>query len=145
MKRLTLVLVLSVLGSSAGAQTQQNDESEPAQAPAAQMHAQMQLMHEQMRQLHATTDPEERKRLMQAHMQSMRQGMGMMGSMQPGAMGHGGGMRNCSEGDTTCRMQGMEQRQQMMGERMGMMQMMMDQMMQQMEEHQHQMSEGADD
>ena len=146
MNRLVLVVLLSVLGSNVGAQAPQGGESEQAQAPtAAQMQAHMQMMREQMRQLHATTDPVERRRLMQAHMQSMQEGMGMMGSMHGGAMVQGGTMRNCPAADTQCRMQGMEQQQHMMSERMGMMQMMMDQMMQQMEEQSLESSEEADE
>lgn len=49
-------------------------------SPMENMRSQMQTMHEQTRELKATNDPERRKALMQQHMQSMREGMNMMGN-----------------------------------------------------------------
>jgi hypothetical protein len=66
-----------------------------------------------MDRMQKTTDPQERQKLMREHMQSMREGMGMMKGMGSGMMG----------GDP-------KHRQEMMGSRMDMMQMMMEQMMQ---------------
>jgi hypothetical protein len=47
--------------------------------PMAQVQRNMDAMREQMAQIHATQDPQERQRLMHEHMRSMHQGMMMMG------------------------------------------------------------------
>jgi hypothetical protein len=101
--RITALLVVStllvpVLASAA----------EPASAPppqstaqptesAAQMQQKIKVMTEEMAKIHATTDPAERQRLMQQHMQSMAgfmQGMHSMGGMGPGMMSGGSSMMN---------------------------------------------------
>ena len=144
----TLLLALMLVPPIALAQAPaQQDQATPApQAPAqaqqmAQMQSKMKEMQALMTQLHATTDPKERERLMDAHMKAMGEAMGMMDKMAGGMMGPGGGagMRQCAAGDATCRMDQMQNQQGMMGQRMDMMQMMMRQMMGQMAEQ-----EGAD-
>ena len=92
-------------------------------AQMSQMHANMAAMQAQMEKIHATTNPKERQKLMQAHMQTMQESMAMMESMskpmimdggQPGGMAMGGDMMK---------------HHQMMQERMGMMTTMMQQML----------------
>jgi len=84
----------------------------------------MQRMQEQMRQIHATTDPVTRKRLMDEHMKSMEQAMPMMSGMVTGAgMGSSKGMVMGAGPDTG-------QRMMMMEMRMDLMQKMMEQMLQ---------------
>jgi hypothetical protein len=96
-----------------------------------QMQQNMTAMQAQMARIRATTDPTERRKLMQAHMQAMQEsmtamrGMGgpnMMGGGQRGGMAMGDG-KPTGGGD-------MMQRHQMMENRMSMMQMMMEQMLQ---------------
>jgi len=96
-----------------------------------QMQQNMTAMQAQMARIRATTDPTERRKLMQAHMQAMQEnmtvmsGMGgpmMMGGRQPGGMAMGDS-KPMAGGD-------MMQRHQMMENRMSMMQMMMEQMLQ---------------
>jgi len=57
------------------------------------MQQQMEKMQELMDKIHATTNPAERQKLMQEHMQAMREGMkmmeGMRGGMKMGMMGGG--------------------------------------------------------
>ena len=91
----------------------------------------MKLMQQQMDKIATTTDPKERQKLMQAHMQTMQENMKSMrsmgGPMMKGGMGMGGGMMEkkggMKDGD-------MNKRQEMTEKRMDMMQMMMEQMMQ---------------
>lgn len=79
-----------------------------------------------MARLRESRDPAERKRLMQAHMQAMRDTMGMMRGMKMGMMGGGQGKGPAKSG-------GMMPRHQMMEDRMEMMQMMMEQMFERQE------------
>jgi hypothetical protein len=67
------------------------------------MQEHMQAMHEQMARIQATTDPQEKQRLMKDHMEKMQammammtKHMGGMGGMQQGSMGMGdmGGMKH---------------------------------------------------
>lgn len=140
-KLLTVLALTSALGlaPNISAQTQKKSEHEhPSGAGVAKMpmHQHMQRMHAEMAKIHATTDPEERRKLMQAHMQSMRGMMQMMHGMMAGDSGggmhhrrgaqrgggnHGQGMMNqpCGDGDRLARME----------QRMNMMQMMMDHML----------------
>jgi hypothetical protein len=89
-------------------------------------------MQAQMDKIHKTTDPAERQKLMQAHMQAMQENMKMMralgGPMMMGGSQHGG----MKLGDKKGAMMGgdMMQHHEMMEKRMDMMQMMMEQMMQ---------------
>ena len=110
----------------------------PMASPMENMRSQMQTMHEQMKELKAAKDPERRKALMQQHMQSMREGMIMMGGMngvqnQMGQKAMHEKMNEqiaCQQKDAAYqRAQTMEHRQEGMQERMKMMQMMMQQMM----------------
>jgi hypothetical protein len=64
-----------------------------------EMQKNMKEMQAQMEKIHATASPTERKKLMQAHMQTMQESMAMMESMskpmimdggQPGGMAMGG-------------------------------------------------------
>ena len=75
-----------------------------------------------MDKIRKTTDPKERQKLMQEHMQAMQANMEMMRGMG-GPMMMGGQKGGAMGGDP-------KQRQEMMEKRMDMMQMMMEQMMQ---------------
>lgn len=101
------------------------------------MHQQMKRMQEQMAKIHEATAPEERRKLMKEHTESMQDmmkmmhgmmaGQGMMGPRHRGMWspsGNAQGMMNppCAEGADSDRMARMEQR-------MNMMQMMMDQVL----------------
>ena len=111
--------------------------SMPMDAQMSQMHTNMTLMQSQMDTIHATTNPKERQKLMQAHMQTMQDSMAMMRSMnKPMTMdgGPGGGMAMGADkgkpGDKGMMGGDMMKHHQMMEERMGMMQTMMEQMLQ---------------
>lgn len=122
----------------------QMDMGKPAQGKPASagmtmdmdMQKHMAAMQAMMDRIHKTTDPKERQKLMQEHMQAMQETMtamrGMGGPMMKGdapSEGMMGGMQGgMKHGDTTD--DSMEKRQEMMEDRMDMMQMMMDQMMQ---------------
>lgn len=92
------------------------------------MQANMRDMQAQMEKIRATTDPKERRRLMDSHMQAMHECMATMREQDKAAMPKGGdqaaGM--AMGGD-------MMQHRQMMESRMDMMEMMMDQMLQHMQ------------
>jgi hypothetical protein len=77
--------------------------------------------------MESTTDPAERRKLMDEHMQSMHRGMMMMSDMMRSPPGDGA--RTCADSDMSCRMGRMQAEQGAMQQRMAMMQMMMDQMM----------------
>ena len=133
MKKGCVIVALSLLPLVAAAQAPaEQNQGETATAPEMQqMHSQMQTMREQMARIHATTDPKERQHLMQEHMRTMHEGMTIMGRMMQGPVTQEP-VRQCSQGDTECRMDQMQMQQQMMGQRMGMMQQMMEQMMERM-------------
>ena len=110
--------------------------SMPMDAQMSQMHTNMTLMQSQMDTIHATTNPKERQKLMQAHMQTMQESMAMMRSMSkpmPMGGGQGGGMAMGGDkgkpGDKGMMGGDMMQHHHMMQERMGMMTMMMQQML----------------
>ena len=87
------------------------------------MQVNMKKMQAQMEKIHKATDPKDRQKLMQEHMQSMQDGMKMMHGMG-GEM-----MQNCDMADG----KGMKSHMMggdMMEKRMEMMQMMMEQMKQ---------------
>jgi hypothetical protein len=86
-----------------------------------QMQQNMTVMQAQMTKIRATTDPTERRKLMQAHMQAMQENMTAMSGM--GGPMKMGDSKPMAGGD-------MMQRHQMMENRMSMMQMMMEQMLQ---------------
>lgn len=100
----------------------------PPQAMQKQMQA-MKAMHEKM--MNAKT-PEERSALMAEHMQTMRDGMGLMQKMgQSGGMGGMGGM-GASKGGKAMACD-MHESHRMMGMRMEMMESMMQMMMDRMQ------------
>ena len=88
-----------------------------------------------MARLRESKDPAERKRLMQEHMQAMRDTMGMMRGMRMGMMGggQGMGMMGGGQGKGPAKTGGMMPMHQMMEDRMEMMQMMMEQMFERQE------------
>ena len=91
------------------------EQARPAPSePAGKMPAMMSRMHDQMMQIHATSDPKERERLMNEHMKTMHESMPMMQGLKEGP-----GM------DSSQRMDAMSRRMDMM-----------EQMMKQMLEHQ---------
>ena len=57
-------------------------------APMTEMQANMTAMQSQMDQIHATTDPKERQKLMRAHMQSMLDSMAMMQTIMEQMLQH---------------------------------------------------------
>ena len=119
----------------------------PASAPDKAMSssvadAQMAKAQERMKQAQAlmarlreSKDPAERKRLMQEHMQAMRDTMGMMRGMRMGMMGggQGMGMTGGGQGKGPAKSCGIMPMHQMMEDRMEMMQMMMEQMFERQE------------
>jgi hypothetical protein len=98
------------------------------------MQTNMKDMQAQMEKIRATTDPKERRKLMEAHMQAMQECMTTMrGQDKPMMMsgGQGGGMamagsKSNAGGD-------MMKHHQMMQSRMGMMELLMEQMLQHMQ------------
>ena len=64
------------------------------------MHSQMLTMQQQMKEIKATKDPEKRKALMQQHMQSMRDGMMMIGETEDV---HGGMMMGKMRNANACK------------------------------------------
>jgi len=152
-----LVIAASVIGT-ASIHAAQNEKSPPAQSvqmqhgqmprmddkQMAQMQERMKEMQSQMERIHKTKDPNERRKLMQEHMESMNQGMKMMrgmgGGMTMGMMGgQSGGMGPGMMRDDGKPAMDPKQRQDMMEKRMDMMHMMMEQMMQ----HQQMMTSSA--
>ena len=125
-----------------GAQSQSQPQTQSRQMPHAQMHEsqQMQQMQAQiaamralMMQMRNTQDPAERQRLLREHMQSMQQGMTMMGHMMmPGA----GPTAQCAENDEQCRLREMSAHTMMLEQRLSMMQQMMEQLMGQLQAQQ---------
>lgn len=95
------------------------------------MQQNMTAMQAQMQQIRATTDPKERHKLLQAHMQAMQDNMTAMSGMGGPMMMAGRPPGGMAMGDSKPMAGGdMMQRHQMMENRMGMMQMMMEQMLQ---------------
>jgi hypothetical protein len=67
----------------------------------------MKTMQDQMAKIHSTTDPKEREKLLKEHMQSMREGMKMMGAMMDkGGMGMMGGKKKSAQADAAKDAQG---------------------------------------
>ena len=89
-----------------------------------QMQENMKTMEQQMEKLRTTTDPQERQKLMQEHMQTRQKNMTAMRGMGGPTMGmmggKGGPMMNMDP----------KQREDFLQRRIDMMQMMMEQMMQ---------------
>jgi len=104
----------------------------PPEPSTAEMRAHMLAMREQMARIRAAQDPAERTRLMDEHMQSMRQHMHMMGETHAGqARGPAG---RCADNDATCRMDEMQTENRRMRDRMGMMEGRIESMQQLMRE-----------
>ena len=100
------------------------------------MQEKMKTMQEQMGKIHSAKDPQERKKLMKEHMQSMQDGMKMMGGMGVGVKG-GDMMAKAKKDQAESKVDagdGMEMCMMMIKHnsveaRLDMMQMMMEQMM----------------
>ena len=157
MKKLGWVAILSlgvllsapVLAQTAGAgtkasQTQQkNVDVAEFDKQAAQIQENFKKMQQQMDQIRATQDPQERQKLMQAHWSTMQGNMNMMqgmwGSGMMGCCGGNGGMmgghmmgwNGMGPYYSKLTPEQLKQRQYMMDQYMGMQQNMMNQMMQQ--------------
>ena len=134
---ITCALVVPVASAQDTAAPAKPTMSMPMDATMSQMHTNMTLMQSQMDTIRATTNPKERQKLMQTHMQTMQESMAMMHNMgKPMMMDHdqGGGMAMSGDkgkpGDKGMMGGDMMKHHQMMEERMGMMQTMMDQMLQ---------------
>ena len=117
-----------------------SSESQKGHAHMEKMHTHMKMMKIQMQEVHEEQDPEKRKQLMQAHRQSMHEGMSMMHDMGgKGMMGmmHGGEMHHGMKDKSAETPKKMDEHARMghMEERMDMMQMMMEQMMQHQAAH----------
>jgi len=101
---------------------------------AAQMQDHMKKMQDIMARMQKTTDPAERKKLMDEHTKVMQEGMQMMRGMGGGMMqGMEGGMMGQAPKDGAAKPgmgRGAPMSPEMMERRMDMMQMMMEQMMQ---------------
>jgi hypothetical protein len=101
----------------------------------AQMQDHMKKMQDIMARMQKTTDPAERKKLMDQHMKTMQEGMQMMNGMGGGMMQGmmGGGMMGQAPKDGAALSgpmgRGAPMSPEMMERRMDMMQMMMEQMM----------------
>lgn len=132
-----LVMTTAVFATEKESEATTNTVLHKGHAYREKMDTHMKMMKIQMQAIHEETDPEKRKVLMQAHRQSMHEGMKMMhGNGGHGMMGmmHGDkhkGMKNKTKDkehvqgkmDQHARMEHMEHR-------MNTMQMMMEQMMQ---------------
>ena len=100
------------------------------------MQEKMKTMQEQMGKIHAAKDPQERKKLMKEHMQSMQEGMKMMGGMGAGMRGgdmmakakkdQAESMTDAGDGMGMCIMM---KKHKSVEARLDMMQKMMEQMM----------------
>lgn len=100
------------------------------------MQEKMKTMQEQMGKIHAAKDPQERKKLMKEHMQSMQEGMKMMGGMGAGMRGgdmmakarkdQAESMTDVGDGMEMCMMM---KKHKSVEARLDIMQMMMEQMM----------------
>jgi hypothetical protein len=85
MKHATALIGIAVLLFAGPALSAAETESESAgtsEAMVQNMHEHMQKMQEQMKSIHATDEPEERKALMHEHMQAMQEGMAMLKNME---------------------------------------------------------------
>ena len=137
MKTTLLISAIAACALSAPIAFAQTAPAKPAMSmgdtPMPAVDANMKKMQEQMDKIGTTTDPKERQKLMQVHMQTMQENMKAMramgdpmkmddkkgGGMMGGMGAKKGGMK---DGD-------MKDRQEMTEKRMDMMQMMMEQMM----------------
>ena len=135
------MVVASAMITAVYAVDKNNEEtsnSVPHKGPAhmEKMHTHMKMMKIQMQAIHDEKDPAKRKQLMQAHRQSMHEGMKMMRRMGgTGRMGMMHGDRQKTKNKD--RKINQHARMEHMEHRMDMMHMMMDQMMQHEDAHQH--------
>ena len=100
------------------------------------MQEKMKTMQEQMGKIHSAKDPQERQKLMKEHMQSMQEGMKMMGGMGAGMKGgdmmaktkkdQAESMTDAGDGMEMCMMM---KKHKSVEARLDMMQKMMEQMM----------------
>ena len=100
------------------------------------MQEKMKTMQEQMGKIHSAKDPQERQKLMKEHMQSMQEGIKMMGGMSAGMIGgdmmakakkdQAGSMPDAGDGMEMCMMM---KKHKSVEARLDMMQKMMEQMM----------------
>ena len=100
------------------------------------MQEKMKTMQEQMGKIHSAKDPQERQKLMKEHMQSMQEGMKMMGGMGAGMKGgdmmakakkdQAESMTDADDGMEMCMMM---KKHKSVEARLDMMQKMMEQMM----------------
>jgi len=136
MNRACLIAMSAVLAIAALPLSYAQDQQDEAQAAQVmeQLQARIQAMQEQMARIQSTEDPEQRQQLMQEHMQTLRESMGMMGQMMQRSMGQGPRGGQCPPNDTACQLNRMQVQQRMMGQRMGMMQQMMQQMIEGMDQ-----------
>ena len=130
MKRSILFVALTIAALAAPTAFAQDTRPAPAKPTmgmdkdqhAAPMQEKMKEMQGQMDKIRQTTDPKERQKLMQEHMQAMQATMQMMRGMG-GSMMMSGKKHGMTDGD-------MMNRHEMTEKRMDMMQMMMEQMIQ---------------
>jgi 50S ribosomal subunit-associated GTPase HflX len=123
---------------------EQQDQGPKASAPASaadnkaaqKMQENVKKMQAQLDKIQKTKDPKARQKLLQEHMQTMRENMMLGKSMMPGMMDcammkdgmMGGGMGMMGGGEAGASPDAMMNRMNMMEKRMDMMQMMMEQM-----------------
>ena len=134
MKTTILISAIAACALSAPISFAQTAPAKPAMSmgdkPMPAVDANMKKMQEQMEKIGTTTDPKERQKLMQVHMQTMQENMKSMRAMgDPMKMDDkkGGGMMGAKKGGM--KDGDMKDRQEMTEKRMDMMQMMMEQMM----------------
>lgn len=130
---LTLAMLM-ILASPMLAAENESSADKPMAQQMEKTHSYIQTMQQQMIEIKTTKDPAKRKALMQQHMQSMHEGMMMVGEMDDAqgkmsltSMQEKKERMPCQQDDEQCqRMQTIEHHQEGMQERMGMMQQMMD-------------------
>ena len=134
MKTTLLVSAIAACALSAPIAFAQTAPAKPAMSmgdkPMPAVDENMKKMQQQMDKIGTTTDPKERQKLMQVHMQTMQENMKAMRAMgdpmpmddKKGGGKMGGMMGGKKDGD-------LKDRQEMTEKRMDMMQMMMEQMM----------------
>jgi hypothetical protein len=144
MKASILISAIAACALAAPVATAQDKHDHDKQATSAgtdrsmgQMPDRMRAMQVLMDRIHKTTDPQERRKLMQEHKQSMQANMkamrGMGGSVTASGAEHSGTATDHGKGGMKGGEMSMMKRHAMMEKRVDMMQMMMEQMM----EHDH--------
>jgi len=84
MKRVTVLIGIAVFffaGPMLLAAEPELESPKTSEATTEQLDSHMQKMQEQMKRIHATNDPTERKQMMHEHMQDMHAGVAMMSDM----------------------------------------------------------------